>query len=122
MRVLLDTHAFLWWIFADARLSQRATAILEDSGTEVLFSPVSAWEIAIKARMGRLEMLADVPAFLVEQVRRNGLQVLPVEVHRLPGHHRDPFDRLLVAQAQMEGVPLVSRDPLIAAYGVETRW
>ena len=128
MRLLLDTHAFLWWVFDDPRLSSAARDLIADPAAEILFSAVSGWEIAIKARTGRLDLPADVPGFVHEQVRRNRLLVLPVElrhalrVHALPDHHRDPFDRLLVAQAQVEAVPLLSRDPLVAAYDVVLRW
>ena len=104
MRLLLDTHAFLWWIFDNPKLPLSARARITDPTADVFFSTVSAWEIAIKARMGRLEMLADVPAFLVEQVRRNGLQVLPVEVHRLPewkdpGGGREPLSYEQILEA-----------------------
>jgi PIN domain nuclease of toxin-antitoxin system len=128
MRLLFDTHAFLWWVFDDSRLSATARGQITDPASEVLFSAVSGWEIAIKARTGRLRVPADVPGFVQEQVRRNRLRVLPVElrhalrVHAPPDHHRDPFDRLLVAQAQVEVVPLLSRDPLLAAYEVAVRW
>ena len=128
MRLLLDTHAFLWWIFDDPRLSPSARTLIADPPAEILFSVVSAWEIAIKSRTGRLDLPPDVPAFVHDQIRRNRFSVLPVElrhalrVHGLPDHHRDPFDRLLVAQAEVEAVPLLSRDPLLAAYGIELRW
>jgi PIN domain nuclease of toxin-antitoxin system len=128
MRLLLDTHAFLWWIFDDPRLPPSARALIGGAGAEVLFSAVSGWEIAIKARTGRLDLPSDVPGFVQDQVRRNRMTVLPIElrhalrVHALPDHHRDPFDRLLVAQAQVEAVPLLSRDPLLAAYEVDLRW
>ena len=128
MRLLLDTHAFLWWVLDDPRLPASARALIGDAATEVLFSAVSGWEIAIKARTGRLDLPPDVPGFVQDQVRRNRMTVLPIElrhtldVHALPDHHRDPFDRLLVAQARVEAVPLLSRDPLLAAYGVDLRW
>ena len=128
MRLLLDTHAFLWWVFDDPRLSTAARNLIATPDAEILFSTVSAWEIAIKARTGRLDLPADVPGFVADQIRQNRLQVLPIaldhalRVHTLPDHHRDPFDRLLVAQAQVEGIPLLSRDPRIAAYGIEIRW
>jgi PIN domain nuclease of toxin-antitoxin system len=128
MRLLLDTHAFLWWVLDDARLSPAARDLIADPTAEILFSAVSAWEIAIKARTGRLDLPEDVPAFVHDQVRRNRFTVLPIalrhalQVHALPDHHRDPFDRLLVAQAQVEALPLVSRDTLLAPYAVELRW
>ena len=128
MRLLLDTHAFLWWVLDDPRLSTTGRELIADPATEVLFSAVSGWEIAIKARTGRLDLPDDVPGFVLGQLRRNRFSVLPVElrhalrVHGLPDHHRDPFDRLLVAQAEIEAVPLLSRDPLLAAYGIELRW
>ena len=128
MRLLLDTHAFLWWVLDDPRLSTTGRELIADPATEVLFSAVSGWEIAIKARTGRLDLPKDVPGFVLDQLRRNRLTVLPIElrhalrVHGLPDHHRDPFDRLLVAQAEVEAVPLLSRDPLLAAYGIELRW
>ena len=128
MRLLLDTHAFLWWIFDDPRLSSTARTLIADPSAEILFSVVSAWEIAIKSRTGRLDLPPDVPAFIHDQIRRNRFTVLPIElrhalqVHALPGHHRDPFDRLLVAQAQVETVPMLSTDTQIAAYDVTLRW
>ena len=128
MRLLLDTHAFLWWVFDDARLSPAARDLIADPAAEILFSTVSAWEIAIKARTGRLDLPVDVSAFIVDQVRRNRFRVLAVElphalrVHTLPDHHRDPFDRLLVAQALVEAIPLLSRDRRLAPYEIELRW
>jgi PIN domain nuclease of toxin-antitoxin system len=128
MRLLLDTHAFLWWVLDDPRLSTTGRELIADPATEVLFSAVSGWEIAIKARTGRLDLPKDVPGFVLDQLRRNRFSVLPIELrhtlraHGLPEHHRDPFDRLLVAQAEIEAVPLLSRDPLLAAYGIELRW
>ena len=128
MRLLLDTHAFLWWIFDDPRLSSTARTLSADPSAEILFSVVSAWEIAIKSRTGRLDLPPDVPAFIYDQIRRNRFAVLPIglrhalHVHALPDHHRDPFDRLLVAQSQVEAVPLLSTDTQIAAYDVTLRW
>ena len=128
MRLLLDTHAFLWWVFDDPRLSSAARDLIADPSAEILFSAVSGWEIAIKARTGRLDLPADVPRLRPGAGAPQPVAVLPVElrhalrVHALPDHHRDPFDRLLVAQAQVEAVPLLSRDPLLAAYDVVLRW
>src|SRR3712207_613496 len=103
MWLLLDTHAFLWWVFDDPKLSPAARDLIADPAAEILFSAVNAWEIVIKAHTGRLDLPADAPGFVADQVRRNGFHVLPVElhhtlrVHHLPDHHKDPFDRLLVA-------------------------
>ena len=128
MRALLDTHAFLWWITDDDRLSEKAREIISDGRNELLFSAVSGWEISIKAGLGRLELPEDLERFVVDQVSRNAFQVLPVylshalHVRKLPDHHRDPFDRLLVSQSILEGISLLSADPQIALYPVEVAW
>lgn len=128
MRVLLDTHAFLWWITDDARLSARAREIVADGDNEMVLSVASALEIAIKARLGRLTLPPDVARFVTEQIDLNAFHVLPVQpahalhVNVLPDHHRDPFDRLLAAQGLTEGMPILSRDPALAAYGVDMVW
>lgn len=104
MRALLDTHAFLWWIMADPRLSATARRILEDGATQIMFSAASGWEIAIKTRLGKLTIVDDPRRYVSEQIARNGFDVLPItlahalHVWTLPDHHRDPFDRMLVAQ------------------------
>ena len=128
MKLLLDTHAFLWWIGDDARLSDPARDAIADPDNEVSFSVASAWELAIKTGLGRFEPEGKLGSFLGEQVQRNSFQVLPVklghavEVASLPNHHRDPFDRLLVAQAVVEGLTLVSRDPQLRKYAAPTLW
>lgn len=128
MRVLLDTHAFLWWIGDDPRLSERAREVLSDGDNDLVFSAASGWEIAIKARLGRLHVPGDLNTYLFRQLTENYTSVLPVHlshalrVHALPDHHRDPFDRLLVAQAIVEEIPLLSADPRIARYPVEVVW
>lgn len=128
MKVLLDTHAFLWWIADHPNLSAHAREIIADGATEVYFSTASAWEIAIKTRTGRLELPRDLEGFVTDQVALNAFQVLPVSlahalhVHTLPDHHRDPFDRMLVAQSRVEKLPVVGRDRHFEAYGVEMVW
>jgi PIN domain nuclease of toxin-antitoxin system len=125
---LLDTHAFLWWIGDDPRLSERAREVLSDGDNDLVFSAASGWEIAIKARLGRLHVPGDLNTYLFRQLTENYTSVLPVHlshalrVHALPEHHRDPFDRLLVAQAIVEEIPLLSADPRIARYPVEVVW
>ena len=120
MNLLLDTHALLWWL-AGAPLEARASARIADPGTLVAVSAVSMWEIAIKAAAGKLR----VEGSMTEHVSAAGFEPLAVSwahgerAGGLPGHHRDPFDRMLVAQAQLEGLTLVTRDPTFAAYEVE---
>ncbi len=128
MRVLLDTHVFLWWISDDPRLSALAREVIANPGNDVLVSAVSAWEIAIKGALGRIELPDDPERFLPEQLAVNSMTSLPIlfghalRVFHLPQHHRDPFDRLLVAQAQVEGLPIVSGDRHVAKYSVDVLW
>lgn len=128
MRLLLDTHAFLWWIGDDPRLPDRARSAIGNGANEVFFSVVSAWEIAIKTGLGRVEVPQSLEDFVTEQVRVNGFEVLPVHlrhalaVSSLPALHRDPFDRMLVAQGMQEGLTLVTGDAEIARYGAEVAW
>lgn len=128
MRALLDTHTFLWWTVDDPRLSKKARRIMADGRNELYLSAASGWEMAIKARLGRLQLGEDLERFVHEQMALNGIEGLPVHmnhalhVYALPDHHGDPFDRLLVAQAQLEGLPILTGDPQIAQYEVETVW
>lgn len=133
MRALLDTHAFLWWIADAPGLSDRAREVLADDRNELLFSVASAWEIAIKVSLGKLEIPEvevpeDLEQFVTNQVSENAFEVLPVSlkhalgVYSLPQHHKDPFDRLLIAQALAEGIPLLSRDPAFSSYPIKVVW
>lgn len=128
MRALLDTHVFLWWITDDDRLSEKAREIISDGRNELLFSAASGWEISIKAGLGRLEISEDLERFVADQLSRNAVEALPIHlshalnVHKLSDHHRDPFDRILVSQALLEGIPLLSADPEIPRYPVEVIW
>jgi PIN domain nuclease of toxin-antitoxin system len=123
-RVLVDTHALLWWLIDDAGLSQTARQALSDPANDVLVSTASVWEIAIKRALGKLSAPDDLPDYIEAQ----GFGWLPVQAEHawrvgdLPPHHRDPFDRLLVAQSLVERIPIVSADARFAAYGVDTRW
>ena len=129
MKVLLDTHAFLWWVSDDRQLSPRARRIIGDGSNEVYFSAVSGWEIAIKVRLGRLSIAGNDPeAFVAQQVTVNNLLILPIHLshalktYSLPDHHRDPFDRLLVAQSTIEALPLLSANRRLAEYRVRVIW
>jgi PIN domain nuclease of toxin-antitoxin system len=128
MRFLLDTHAFLWFVAGDKRLSVRARNRIEARNSEVLLSIASIWEIAIKAALGRLPLPSPVRSFVPQQMTENKIGLLPValdhalEAGSLPHHHRDPFDRMLVVQARMEEMPIISADPELDRYGVERVW
>lgn len=124
MRLLLDTHALIWALEGNRNLSVRARNAVADLQNEVLVSAVSAWEIAIKKTLGRLKAPADLSDAVEEAgfVRRLvGFQDA-AQLESLPAIHGDPFDRMLVAQAMVEGIPIVTKDPAIARYGVQTFW
>ncbi len=128
MRALLDTHTFLWWVTDDPQLSSLARAIIEDGGNELYLSAASAWEIAIKVQTGRLPLPVSPAEFVPQHMQASGFQPMPVQithalrVYDLPPLHRDPFDRLLVAQALAEGLPIITADPLIRQYESEAIW
>ena len=128
MSVLLDTHAFLWYITDDAQLSRFAEQTISDSGNDVYLSIVSVWEIAIKHSLKKLNLPSPFAEFIPEQLLLNAMKVLPIEIAHLsayvglPYHHRDPFDRMMVAQAQIEDMPLVSNDALISSYEIDVIW
>ena len=126
MRVLLDTHTLLWYVLADKNLSSVAEAIIATADNEVLISPASYWEIAIKVSTGKFTLSQSLDTFIGGCQVRYGFRILPIEpLHAdrlisLPHFkdHKDPFDRLLVAQALTEGISIVSNDPQLDAYGV----
>lgn len=128
MRMLLDTHALLWWSARSSALSDAARQAISDPSNEVFLSVVSAWEIQIKAQLGKLHLQRPLGAIVAEQQAQNGFRLLPVELDhvnaldRLPLHHRDPFDRLLLAQALEGGLHLVSHDARFGAYPVPILW
>ena len=123
MRLLLDTHALLWFQAGDRRLSQTARRAIEADDAELLVSAASVWEMAIKASLGRLRLSDPVEAYMTKKIAQ-GYRMLPVswahaaKVEALPWHHRDPFDRLLVAQAAEDGYTVVTRDSALDAYGI----
>ena len=128
MRVLLDTHALLWWLDGDRRLSQRARRLIGDDETTVLVSAASAWEICTKFRLGKLPGAAAVATDVKGCLESQGFAQLPITIDHaqragsLPGPHRDPFDRVLIAQSQAENLPLVSIDHVFGAYGLRVIW
>ncbi len=127
MKVLLDTHVLLWWLDGGTKLSRRARLVIQNQETTVLVSAVSAWEIAIKSEAGKLEAGPLVTDFHKE-LEREGFAELPISAHHairagiLEGPHRDPFDRTLIAQAQAESVPLISKDKAFDDYGIRRIW
>jgi PIN domain nuclease of toxin-antitoxin system len=128
MKILLDTHAFLWWITDDQKLSSRAREVISDAENELFFSAASGWEISIKVQLGRLKLPEEPERFIPEQLRMNFIRSLPIQmrhalfVSTLPNHHRDPFDRILVAQAQLEEMSILSADLQMSRYQVELIW
>ena len=128
MRLLLDTHAFLWWLVDDPALSRKAYAAIEDSGNSVFISAATAWEIATKHRIGKLPDVALMAADVSGSITREGFLEMPVTVGHgqlagsLPGPHKDPFDRMLMAQSIAERLVLVSNEALFDAYGVQRLW
>lgn len=127
MKLLLDTHAFLWFIDDDPRLSAGAKTLLE-SNADLLLSTASLWEIAIRASLGKLTLAQPYDIFLLQQLTINAIEILPISlahlavVATLPFHHRDPFDRLLVAQGIVEQVPIVSMDTAFDIYSIKRLW
>lgn len=128
MRLLLDTHAFLWWLAGDDALSAAAKAAIADAGNEILVSAASTWEIATKYRIGKLPGVAAIIADLDRTISDQGFIGLPISLRHgqvagtLPGPHRDPFDRMLIAQAMLENLVLVSNEQPFDAYAIGRLW
>ena len=125
MRILLDSHALLWWLNDSPRLSPAADAAIAHPDHEVLVIAASLWEIAIKVHLGKLP---GVPVDLLAHLQDQEFEILPItgahaqRAGALPNHHKDPFDRMLVAQAQAEGIPLISNEAIFDGYGVSRIW
>ena len=128
MRVLLDTHSFLWFVLGDPQLSSTTLARILDPANAKPISPASYWEIAIKIRVGKLTLQESYETFMQRGISGNGFVILSIEpkhtavLTTLPFHHRDPFDRLLVAQAMVEKVPILSADAALDTYPVTRLW
>lgn len=128
MKLLLDTHCFLWWFADDPRLGVGARELVGDGENDVYLSAASSWEIAIKVSLGKLALPEPPDVYVPSRLAAQEIQGLPIEhvhalrVASLPAHHQDPFDRLIVAQAQIEKLPLLTADEKIAVYEVEAVW
>jgi PIN domain nuclease of toxin-antitoxin system len=128
MRLLLDTHTFLWMITDDPSLSLTTRDLIASAENDVWLSAASSWEISIKYGLGKLPLPEEPDRYLPRMRQRSGVELLPIgeaevcQIHRLPAIHRDPFDRLLVAQANCHGLVIVTDDPTITRYPVQTIW
>ena len=126
MNILLDTHVFIWWVRNSARLGKQARMLIQDRETRIWVSCASIWEISIKAALGRLDVLDPIVDELPRELEKSGFGLLAVNldhalaVRALPLHHKDPFDRMLIVQAQCEGLTLMTSDPWMRAYNVRT--
>lgn len=128
MKYLLDTHAFLWFVTDDDKLSSNARSIIKNSNNEVYFSAASAWEMSIKVRLGRLTIEEDIEPFIIKQLAENNFSTLSITIFhsiytsKLPEIHKDPFDRMIVAQSKVENLSLISKDNNIKKYKVPVVW
>ncbi len=127
MRYLFDANSFLWWNLKSNRLSQNAYTVIEDKTNTILLSLVTIWEIQIKVQLGKLTLQKSL-AEIIEKMREEQIEFLPISIDHilklddLPYHHRDPFDRLLIAQSFIENIPIISSDSLFSRYGVHVIW
>ncbi len=128
MNYLLDTHVFIWWITGESRLPQTVQKVLSEAAGSVWVSAASLWEMALKIKLGKLKMPEPFDTYVLRQIQINRMEVLPIhaphvlETMKLPAHHRDPFDRLLVAQARREELTLISGDSAMRSYDVAILW
>ncbi|MBD2358297.1 type II toxin-antitoxin system VapC family toxin [Tolypothrix sp. FACHB-123] len=126
MRQLLDTHTFIWFVMGNPRISENLRSQIENNDN--LLSFVSVWEMAIKHSIGKLNFNISFPEFIEQQIINNGIEVMPIAreeiivVSQLPLHHRDPFDRLLIAQSIVENIPILSADTIFDAYPIQRLW
>jgi PIN domain nuclease of toxin-antitoxin system len=128
MKLILDTHTFIWWANEPEKLSEKALTACQDNSNTLILSVVSVWEMQIKMQLGKLKISRPIEKLIKTQQQANGLQVLPIELAHvlslsgLPSHHKDPFDRLLITQANVEGAILVSVDLVFSSYSVKVLW
>lgn len=128
MKLLLDTHTFIWWDSQSSLLPSGVLALLKQSQHELIVSLASLWEIQIKSHLGKLQLRGSLPEIIQQQQVSNNVVLLPIalnhilELDQLPWHHRDPFDRLLIAQSRTEQAILVTRDPMFQQYACQVLW
>lgn len=128
MKLLLDTHSFIWWDGQSKKLSAAASTALQDTANEVWLSLASVWEMQIKIQLGKMRLRLPLAEIVAEQQQRNRLQTLPITMEhifalaQLPAHHGDPFDRLLIAQANTEQATFISKDPDVHKYSIKLLW
>ena len=128
MKLLFDTHAFIWWDGAPAHLPTHVLALCQDPANTLLLSVASVWEMQIKLHLGKLKLSLPLAEIIEGQRRTNSIEVLPIALDHvlaldtLPDHHKDPFDRLLIAQAVVEGATLISNDPILQKYSAKLVW
>jgi PIN domain nuclease of toxin-antitoxin system len=128
LRALLDTRALLWWLSDDPGLSRAARRAIAETRNTLTVSAASAWEIATKVRLGKVPTAADLVSNFSEQIEREGFQLMAISAAHavraglLPGPHKDPFDRMLIAQSQAENIPVISNEAIFDAYGVRRLW
>ena len=128
MHALLDTHALLWWLSDDPGLTQTARRAIAETRNTLIVSAASAWEIATKVRLGKLPSAADLVSNFCDQIEQEGFRLMPISAAHgiraglLPGPHKDPFDRMLIAQSQAENLPIISNEVIFETYGVRRLW
>ena len=128
MKYLLDTHSFLWFVLDDKRISTKAKSIIKDRQNEIFFSAASAWEMAIKIKLNRIKIKGELESFISEQLVTNSFIPLSITIshslytERLPQFHKDPFDRMIIAQSIVENLQLISKDKDVKKYKIATVW
>jgi PIN domain nuclease of toxin-antitoxin system len=128
LKAILDTHAFIWWVTNDSRITDNVRQIIADSSNELFLSVASCWEMIIKMQLGKLTLTGNPESFIPEQMLLNSIRGLPIQVshtlhvYKLPLHHRDPFDRLIISQSQIEKMPVITSDPLFKEYDLKIIW
>lgn len=128
MKYIIDSHTFLWYSILDERISTELYALISDIENEIYLSVASVWELSIKYQLKKLELPVEPGIFIIEQMSKN--EILPLEINlyhalevsKLPYHHKDPFDRILVAQSLIENIPIITRDDKFKDYGVQVIW